>query len=415
MGLARKLSAFGLSSALSILALMGTGCSSVKEELKPAKLEPVQVEYKLSIVWSAQVGSGQDSRYARLQPVVADGVIYLSDSKGRIFAVEQDSGKTLWRSKVKAKIGGGVGLSGDQLFVATLDGEVIALDRNQGQELWRAQASTEIVATPQANGDVVIAPTIDGRVFAFDQKTGEFRWSYDHPTPVLTLRANASPLLLGEDAYLGFDNGQLLKFNSRNGQLRWSARVGQPQGKTDIERLIDVDTAPLAIGPFVYAAGYKGRLIAVNRGTGRVSWARDVSTFLDMAAVGDDLVIVDDKSQVKAFNSVSGTEAWENLSLFRRDLGTPGALGDLVVAVDGEGILHGFAKDDGRLVLRKDIHDNSFAKPVAVDNLLYVYKEDGILSAYELEKLEEPRWTNIKNSRYRHGYVAKPQGVSVKR
>src|SRR5690606_13926395 len=105
----------------------------------------------------------------------------------------------------------------------------------EGRVLWEANVSSEILAAPESNGKVGVTPAIEGRLFAFDAADGARIWSYDHPTPVLSLRSNASPLMVEDAVYVGFDNGQLLRFDSSNGQMRWSARVGQPQGKTEIE------------------------------------------------------------------------------------------------------------------------------------------------------------------------------------
>src|SRR5690606_20137661 len=122
-----------------------------------------------------------------------------------------------------------VGISAGVGFVGTLDGRVIAFDLADGQQKWQAKASSEVLAIPQSNGEVVITQAIDGRVFAFALKDGRQLWTYDHPVPVLSLRSNASPLILGDVAIVAFDTGQLLSFDCSSGQLRWSARVGQPQ------------------------------------------------------------------------------------------------------------------------------------------------------------------------------------------
>lgn len=399
---------------LCVVAFIVAGCSSVKEELKPVALEPILSEYKFKFVWSSIVGSGQDVRYARLQPVLQDDVIYLVDAKGKVFAVDAKGGDVIWENHLKVNVGGGLAANDSLLFLGTLEGEIIAVNKSDGEVAWRTQVSSEIVSNPSANNEVVVTLAIDGRVFALDIASGEKVWTYDHPVPVLTLRSNASPLIVGDELYIGFDNGQLLKFNASNGQLRWAARVGQPKGKTDIERLIDVDAAPLVIGPYVYSVGYKGRLIAVNRGTGRIAWGQEISSYLDLVGIDSSIVAIDDDSHIKSFDSLTGSLNWESDKMHRRDLSSPVVWQNLILSVDANGVLHGLHKSDGRVALRKTLSDASFAKPIIVDDRIYTYSKDGTLTAYQIVPRDEPTWIGPETSKQR-GTLGKLHDRSIYR
>lgn len=374
-----------LGAALLTLSLI-SGCSNVKEELKPVQLERIEAQYKLVEKWQRNTGAGQDVRYQRLQPAILDNVIYVVDIEGLVSAWNAKSGKRLWEKDLDLPVGGGIGVSEGLGFVGTLDGRVIAIDLTDGSVKWQAKASSEVVSAPQANNDVVIAQAIDGRVFAFDVKDGRLRWNYDHPMPVLSLRSNATPLVIGENAYVAFDNGQLLNFNAADGQLRWSARVGQPRGKTELERLVDVDAAPIELGPYIYGAGYNARLVAISKGTGRIAWAQDVSTFNNIAA-GDDFIVVSDvNSHISAYNALDGSMLWQSKALHRRGVSAPAVLNDVVIAVDAEGYIHGLSAADGSLVARgRASGEPVLAQPLVVNNTLYLLDTDGRLSAYKLK------------------------------
>ena len=353
-----------LRTMLCLSFIGAAACSQVDENLKPAELTPIESEYRFDKVWVKNTGKAQDKRYKRLEIAESDGVLYTTDVSGKVSAVQPDEGKVLWTARAKADVAGGVGLSDKAVLLGTTDGRVIALSKDNGEQLWQARTSSEIASAPQGNADVVIASAIDGRVFAFDADDGSARWSYDHPVPILTFRSNASPLVIEEQAFVAFDNGQLLSFKSSDGQLLWSARVAQPSGKTELDRLVDVDGTPLSFGPFVYAAGYNGRLIAVSRGSGRISWAQDVSTYHHLAAGNDRIVVVTEDSHVKAYDASSGDVMWENQDLHRRGLSAPGVIDNLVVLADDQGILHGLSLEDGRLVTRSSLGEGRlFAQP----------------------------------------------------
>lgn len=390
-----------------------SGCSSVKEELKPVKLEPIRASYLLTSSWSRTTGEGQDARYARLQPALLDGVIYTVDVEGLIAAWNAETGKRLWKNKLKTAIGSGVGVAAGTGFVGTLDGRVIAFDLSNGQRKWEAAASSEIMATPQSNGEQVITQAIDGRVFAFDIADGRQLWNYDHPVPVLSLRSNAAPLISGNSALIAFDNGQILNFDCATGQLRWSARVGQPQGKTELERLVDVDAAPLEFGPYIYGAGYNSRLTAIAKGTGRVAWAQEISTAQNIAAADNKILVSDVNSHVKAFDALNGAPLWENDKLHRRGISAPAVYGDMVVVVDQQGYLHGLSLQDGTMVARTRVGEEPvLTQPFALNDTLYVLDKDGVLTAFTAQIVDKDMtiW-DMPTNRHKGAISTKHTGV----
>lgn len=384
-----------LAGVCIVLAL--SACSKVKENLKPVELVDIETTQELRTDWSRDVGDGQDARYERLQPLVRGEIVYAVDINGKLSAMDLAKGKVLWHKDLDTSIGGGVGYADGLLLVGTLKGEVVALAEADGAEQWRTLVSSEIVSTPSGNGEVVIAKAIDGRVFALNASDGEIRWNYDHPVPVLTLRAQGSPVVVDENAYIPFDNGQILAFNSNTGQLRWSARVGQPKGKTEIERLVDVDTTPIISGPFVYGAGYQSRIVAINRGTGRLNWAQDNSTYHPIAEGEGRLVTVDNDSHIKVYDAATGTLQWENSMLHRRELSPPGIVDGTVVVSDYKGYVHAIDLTTGEFVARKDLNlDLVYAAPVTVEDSILVLDKAGKLLRLSLrDKGEKASKTEV--------------------
>lgn len=374
-----------LAAALLTAGTLG-GCSSVKEELKPAKLSPIEAQYKLVEQWQRNTGAGQDARYQRLEPALLDGILYVVDIKGQVTAWQADSGERLWRSRLDLPVGGGIGVIDGTGFIGTLDGRVVAIDLADGSLKWQAKTSSEVVATPQANNDVVVAQAIDGRVFAFAVADGTQRWNYDHSVPILSLRSNSAPLVRDGNVYVAFDNGQLLSFKAADGQLRWDVRVAQPQGKTELERLVDLDTAPIEQGPYVFAAGYNARLVAVRKGTGGVAWGQDVSTANNIVAGDDFIVVTNANSHIMAFSTADGSLLWQNDALHRRGVTAPVILHNVVLAVDDQGYVHGLSASDGKLIARgRGSRDAVLAQPIVYNDAAYMLDVDGRLTAYQLE------------------------------
>lgn len=417
---------WSLSCAVLSMVLL-SACTSVQEHLQPAELQAIERQGEFVTEWERVIGVGQDDRYARLQPTFSDGVMYLADVNGQVSAVNPENGRRLWRTQLRTdagrsflgfnwgnqlEIGGAVGVGGDLVLVGTLDGHVIALNKDSGEEKWRAPVSTEVVSAPQSNGQVVIAVAIDGRVFALDPATGARRWSYDHAAPLLSIRSNAAPLFVGNNVYVAFDNGQLLSFSANDGALRWSVRVGQPRGTTELERLVDLNPTPVNAGPYLYAAGYNSRLVALSRGSGRVNWSQDLSTFQNISVSGGKVLVVDVNSHVHAYDALSGEQAWVNNDLHRRNLSPPAVVGDVVVVADYNGYVHGLSLSSGELIARARPWQEGqvFAQPIVLEDRVYLYNDRGVLLAYSLRMYDEDFQPRPELPRHRGPIPTRPTG-----
>ena len=374
-------------SALVVVMLFAVACSSNKqaEALKPAELVDFEPSVKLKKLWSRSVGAGQDKRYTRFVPAHDGDYIYAADTKGKVFAFNAENGKKVWSTHTQEAISGAVSAGYGLVLAGTYNGEVLALGAENGELLWRAQTSSEILAAPQTNGDVVVAQTIDGRVFAFDAKTGAERWKYDHLTPVLTLRTTAAPLVTDKRVIAAFDSGQVVSLAAKDGALRWDARVSQPKGRTELERIVDIEGQPLLVGTTVYSASYQGNIVAMARSKGRVLWSEEISTFNALASDGSKIFATTTDAKVLALDADSGATIWQNEQLLRRSLGAPAVLGDYLAMIDKKNLLHVLRTEDGSMSYRTSLPGNGFrSAPLSANDKLYFLSNSGKLSAYAL-------------------------------
>lgn len=374
---------------LLVVALSLVACDSNDPkalEMKPAELVKFEATAKLKKVWSKSAGSGQDKPFSRL--VIAfdgRGSVYTAGVHGDVHAFEAATGKRLWKVDIDATISGGVGVGDGLVLVGTDDGVLQAMDAETGEFKWQAQLSSEIVSAPAADNSLVVANTIDGRVFAFDAASGEPRWSYDHTMPVLTLRGTSSPVITSSQVVVAFDNGQVLSLSASDGSVQWELRASRPQGRTELERIVDIDGTPVLDGGYLYLASYQGNVVAVSRGAGRTQWSAEASSPNAVAVSNGKVFVSTEASRVMAFNSVNGELLWENYELKRRGTGTPAAIGDYVAVTDKDGYLHLLNQSDGSFAYRFKPAGNSFRAPlVGYNNLLYTFADNGKLAAYAL-------------------------------
>lgn len=379
------------SRALLLAAVVLLGACSSTPELEPMELQDFTPKAEFKRLWSTGVGSGQDARYTLLVPAVDGDVIYTSDSKGQVFAVNRTTGKSIWRVKLDEPVSAGVGVGNGILLLGTYDAEVIALDMENGAERWRSTLSSEVLAPPQTNGSIVVAQSFDGRLTALDYATGEERWTYEATMPVLTLRGDATPLIAGSTVYAGFANGKIVALEAADGLLIWEQRVAIPQGRSELERMVDVDASPLLVGNILFVVGYQGELLALSRANGRPLWSQPVSSFSDLAAGEGKVYVTVANSSIEAYATNNGRLAWENEQLLRRKLTAPTAFQSYVAVADEEGgYLHLLSQSDGEIVARRRIDRGGVRSPmIAIDDVLYVYSNDGKLVALQVRALDD--------------------------
>ncbi|MEM8564783.1 MAG: PQQ-binding-like beta-propeller repeat protein, partial [Pseudomonadota bacterium] len=242
-------SSIRLAGAL-VLTISLSACSTVggwfdfddeDDARQPAELVDFEETANVKKMWSRGVGDGQGDGFYRIQPAIEGDVIYIAAADGEVEAFDKREGDRLWDIELEVPLSGGVGVYRDALFLGSSDGFVLKVDAGTGELLWQTSVNGEVMSVPQSNGQVVVAHTLDGKLQGLDFDSGEILWTYDSNVPVLTLRGSCSPVLDGEYAYVGFANGRVLAFDIATGGITWEVRVAIPQGRSEIERVVDID------------------------------------------------------------------------------------------------------------------------------------------------------------------------------
>jgi outer membrane protein assembly factor BamB len=378
--------------ALGLVFSLGA-CSTVKgwfdsdDEDPTAPVELVKIEQTVKIKkrWSVGIGNGQGKGLYKLQPVISGDTIYAASADGEVKAVNRENGKTLWKADMDTSLSGGVGVYEDALFLGSSDGSVLKVSANGGELLWSTRLQGEVLAPPQGDGRVVVAQTYDGRLQGLDFDSGEKLWTYDSNVPVLTIRGTNTPILNNNTVYAGFANGRVLAFDAETGAVRWEVRVAISQGRSEIERIVDVDGTMALVGSELYAASYQGRVVAIDVAAGRKVWQKDVSSFSGVSQGFGNVYVTDEDGTLSAYLRNGQGLRWQQTALGYRELSRPTPVSSYVAVADLEGIVHLVSQVDGEFVGRvKAGGGGARADMLSDGNLLYVFNNDGKLIAYEI-------------------------------
>ncbi|WP_455217108.1 outer membrane protein assembly factor BamB [Kaarinaea lacus] len=397
--------------AIFYLVILLQACSGLAPKDYSGAKELESIESKLAVVplWVKPTGEVPENTHSQLPPVLTGKDIYLANAMGQVFRMSAENGKVTWSIKLGDAITGGPGIGAGMLFVGTANAEIIGLDQETGQEKWRSHISSEMLSTPVSSNGSLFVQTIDGKITSIDVVSGKINWVYSHGTPKLTLHGTASPITVGDRVISGFADGELVSINTRTGELAWSTTINAPKGRTDLERIADIDGVIQASPDTVYVVSYQGRVAAVSITDGNIQWSRKMSSYNGLTYDGDHIYISDGDGYVWALDARTGATLWKQDGLEGREISAPEKIGNSVVVGDYDGYIHWLSVEDGQFIARQnltkiwedvypteyrtiddeidsqDYHRLVSVKPVAAGNTLFVRDHFGALIALRLE------------------------------
>lgn len=372
----------GLTTTAMLLASCGIFGDKDKG-LEPKELVKFKQTLKVKRLWSAKLGDEAEFLRVSLRPVGDGNRIYAASHDGVVSAFEPNNGKRVWRNELDTMLSAGPGVGEGRVVVVSRDGYAISLDAVTGTEQWRVDIDGESLARPIVSGESIIVQTIDNRLHALSVYDGRELWALEQSTPSLTMRGSADPMLIGTTVVGGFDNGRLVATNLLSGDVIWESLLSPPTGRSDLDRLSDVDGAIAVVGQDIYAAGYQGRLAAVASESGQVLWNRDISSYEGVSADWNSVYTVLEDGEIVALSRRDGAEVWRNSDLLRREPTLPIAFHTTVAVGDFEGYLHFFSNLSGNPVARVKLGGAAITSaPVVVADRLYVQSDSGSIAAY---------------------------------
>jgi outer membrane protein assembly factor BamB len=385
-----------LLCAMALLAL--AACSKDKEVDPPAELTEFTSTLRVQQAWSASIGGDDKPLRLGLGLAVVEGKVFAAGHEGEVAAFDLGSGKALWRTRTKARLSGGTGAGTDLVAVGTADGEVIALNAANGAVLWRVKVNGEVLSAPAIAPEAVVVRTVDGKLHGLAPSDGRQLWDHEETVPRLTLRGTSRPVIANDVALCGFDNGKVVAVNVRDGALVWETAVAPPHGKTELERLVDIDSAARVSGNDVYTVGFQGRVAMLAFDTGQVWWSHDASSYRGLGLDDEAMYISTSEGEVVALRRRSGAEIWRQNALLHRGLSAPAVQESTIAVADFQGYVHWFDKATGTLAARASSGKVRVTNsPVAVGNMVLVVNDEGRITAFRTTPIDAA--TGTKNRR----------------
>ncbi len=372
-------------SAALLLAALLVGCANEPPPVPPASLKATSAEISPLRVWRSNVGEAGRGRF---EPMVTGDQVIAANRRGKITSFSADNGMRRWTSELDVRLTSGISGDDGQIYVGDIDGVLHALDDQTGEPLWTAPGSSEILVPASASFGALIVRSTDGRVVSLDPETGEVLWTVSNTPPALTLNGYSRPLVLESGVLLGLDDGRLLALDVNNGKPFWESVISVPSGRSEIERLVDIDADIVVDDDGIYLANYQGKAARLEPAQGQIVWSVPMSAGSGIAVRNQDLVVIDDQDGIHKLDKGTGQIIWSNEEMPGRRLSPPAftKAGDIVVG-DTEGYIHVIDIDTGAIIGRARLSDEAIiARPVSTEDAMFVQTTDGVVGAYRFAR-----------------------------
>ena len=372
-----------LPLAIAVASALLLGCSSNKvKEAKPNPLPKIQQQQGLNLVFSQSVSSTSAAEALRLQLDTDNGVIFAIDPDGQVSAYKGK--EQLWKSKItKQELTAGVEAAEGIVVVGNRKGQLFALDQATGEQKWTTQLSGAILSPSLIQSGRVITIANDGTVFAHDAVSGQQVWAYKLPNVQFSLRGQPAPVRLDDRTILvASANAYVYGLDVISGVPRFQRRVAISEGRSDIQRLIDIVGDPVVAGQYLVTTSFQGQVTVTDLATQRVVWSEDASSTNRPEVSGDKVFVSTVDGKLNAYSLSTGQLAWQNEELLNRQLSNPVMLGQSLVVGDMDGVIHLLDPASGKLVGRAKTSGEVQSLRV-IDNQLYVATRKGALSIWQ--------------------------------
>ena len=385
---------FRLIAAAALAVALLSGCSTVKNLLDgrgkdrskdPTPLVEISPSVNVTKLWGASLGKGEEHLGVAQRPAIADGRVYAAAVEGGVSAFDLRSGQSVWRYASELPLTGGPGAGEGLVVVGSLEGDVIALDAATGAEKWKSKVANEVLVAPAVGGGMVFVHSNDGRVTALDAGTGERRWFYSADVPALTVRGNGAMTVGPGILFVGNDNGTLTALSMSDGGVVWTAPVAQPEGRSELERMADVDGPAVLDNTTLFATSYKNHTVAIDGPSGQLMWDRENGGPRGLGVSNSAVVVTDPDGKVWGLDKNTGSSLWQQDGLAYRSTSAPAVQGDYAVVGDLEGMVHWLRLSDGAFAARSNLGGAITGQPAVAEDIVVVQTTDGQLAAFALQ------------------------------
>ena len=374
---------------ISICLILISSCSTLAfwsdddvDNLKPVELKSIQKDFSISVEWKKSLKG--ESNLSSFKPSYYSGNMLVADPEGNIVSLNPKTGKENWKIGLDRQLSAGIASGFGKLIVSDVNGFVIAINSDTQEIIWEKNVGGEVLSRAKVTASLIIVKNSVGELIALNSNSGEQKWIYRSQLPALTIRGTGEPILEDGIVYASFDNGRLGAFQLETGLFLWDQPISFVEGSSELENLIDADSAPVITKQLLFAANYQGNLTAFDISQKRPVWNSKSSSFHSPVVTNNMIMVIQDNGSILSFSLVNLDPAWTSQEYLRRQLSSGAMFKNLMLVGDFEGYVHAINPLTGLTQGRKKVSVEPIISIVTFRDLAYVVDQDSNIIAIKL-------------------------------
>ena len=358
-----------------------------KEDVKPYKdLPPFSEEVNVEIVWEKKLSGEIETNNTFLNMFKFGENIYIPSSNKKIHIVSAELGNLNESIDVELDIFSGIVADENLIYFGSRQDTVTAVESLSKNVLWQRVMSSEVMSISRVENELIYVITNDSKVTAIDTNTGKFIWINTQIPAALSIRGSSTPIIEDDKVYIGFEDGRIVSYNSKNGDIIWQVQLPSTRIETVIDRLNDIDGSMILDNGVLYVISYQGSIAAIDSFNGQLLWTQEASSINGLASNNNSIFYIDNDGIMKSVDKYTGRQEWEQSQFFKRLIGSPVFFNDFIIANDIENYLHIFDIETGLASGRIKLRNKIQSIYVEYDSL-YMLDNELNLTKYNINKI----------------------------
>lgn len=250
--------------------------------------------------------------YMQAAPTYVDGVVYIGDTSGYVYAIDVETRtiKPGWPFKAGDAVWAEALVAEGRVYVASMDHHLYCLDAERGEVLWDQKLGGAMAASPVLEDGILYVGAFDGKVYALDAGTGELVDGFEFKAENWIW---SEALMSGDQLFVTALDGRLYALQPDSGAVisPYPYDSGNlSQGKDAIR------AAPVEAGEAIVVASESGRVAAINSATAQWSWpggAPEASIYTTPVVSDGKVFVILMNGQVQTLDASNGAVGWSFL------------------------------------------------------------------------------------------------------
>lgn len=353
----------------------------------------------LKQVWRSSIGRGSvKSSKLITAPIIANNMVFASDTRGEISAYNFENGKRIWNinvipNKEQATISPGLTFGNATLFASNGVGSVLAINPENGETIWSRDMGQPVRGAPTYQDGRLYLITLNDETIALDVRNGEQLWRHTGIQESAGLLGTPSPAAEGSVVITAYSSGDVVALRAETGQEAWGDNltgVAEFQSRT-VTQLSGFRGHPVLDQDLVIAGNSATRMVAVHVPSGERVWQREFGIVSTPWVSGNSVFAVTAQNALVALNRDTGLIRWtfalprfedsdKDYPIFWNG---PILAGGRLLLVGSNGQLLEITPDTGKEIRTTKLAGGVMVAPIVAQNTLLILTDSGDMVAYK--------------------------------